>query len=46
MTDLLAYLTDKCCEGRPELCAPNAFVPLEAICKPAQVRKARKSRTA
>jgi len=24
MTDLLAYLTDNCCGGRPELCSPAA----------------------
>jgi ArsR family transcriptional regulator, arsenate/arsenite/antimonite-responsive transcriptional repressor len=23
MNDLLAYLTDNCCGGRPELCAPS-----------------------
>jgi ArsR family transcriptional regulator, arsenate/arsenite/antimonite-responsive transcriptional repressor len=24
MTDLLGYLTENCCGGRPELCAPTA----------------------
>ena len=24
MTDLLAYLTENCCGGRPELCSPSA----------------------
>jgi ArsR family transcriptional regulator len=24
MTDLIAYLTEKCCGGRPELCLPTA----------------------
>jgi ArsR family transcriptional regulator, arsenate/arsenite/antimonite-responsive transcriptional repressor len=25
MTDLLGYLTENCCGGRPELCAPTAL---------------------
>ena len=25
MTDLLGYLTENCCGGRPELCAPGAL---------------------
>jgi ArsR family transcriptional regulator, arsenate/arsenite/antimonite-responsive transcriptional repressor len=49
MTDLLAYLTNNCCEGRSELCAPEAFVPLEAVGKviekSATTAKARKART-
>jgi DNA-binding transcriptional ArsR family regulator len=36
MNDLLGYLTDNCCGGRPELCAPP-------VCKPA-ARPARKPR--
>jgi hypothetical protein len=28
MNELLSYLTDNCCGGRPKLCAPN-FVPLD-----------------
>lgn len=31
MNELLAYLTQNCCGGRPELCAPSAFVPLETL---------------
>src|ERR1700719_4151844 len=31
MNDLLAYLTENCCGGRPEVCAPNACVPAESI---------------
>jgi DNA-binding transcriptional ArsR family regulator len=27
MNALLAYLTEKCCGGRPELCGPEAFPP-------------------
>ena len=41
MTGLLAYLTENCCGGRPELCAPAAFVPLASIGAPA--RTARRS---
>ncbi len=35
MNELLAYLTDNCCGGRSELCAPAAFVPLSAVGRPA-----------
>src|ERR1700683_2188002 len=31
MNDLLAYLTENCCGGRPESCAPNASVPIESV---------------
>jgi DNA-binding transcriptional ArsR family regulator len=31
MNDLLAYLTENCCGGRPEVCAPNACVPVESV---------------
>ena len=31
MNALLAYLTENCCGGRPELCAPAPFVPLRAL---------------
>ena len=27
MNSLVAYLTDHCCQGRPELCKPNARAP-------------------
>lgn len=27
MTALVAYLTDHCCQGRPELCAPEVTKP-------------------
>jgi ArsR family transcriptional regulator len=27
MNGLLSYLTEKCCGGRPELCAPQVFPP-------------------
>lgn len=31
MRGLLSYLTDDCCGGRPELCLPQAFVPLKSV---------------
>jgi DNA-binding transcriptional ArsR family regulator len=31
MNQLLAYLTENCCGGRPELCAPNSFVSAETL---------------
>jgi ArsR family transcriptional regulator len=34
MSALLAYLTENCCQGAPEACAP-------AVCKPPRVRRAR-----
>src|SRR5882757_3347360 len=36
MNDLLGYLTSNCCEGRPELCAPNSFIPLAAVGVPSK----------
>jgi ArsR family transcriptional regulator, arsenate/arsenite/antimonite-responsive transcriptional repressor len=30
MTGLLAYLTENCCAGRPDLCAPETCAPVEA----------------
>lgn len=35
MDNLLAYLTENCCGGRPELCGPGARTPV----KPAPKRK-------
>lgn len=45
MGDLLAYLTQNCCGGRPELCAPLADT-LEPVsgCTPAQAIKPRRQR--
>jgi ArsR family transcriptional regulator len=31
MNELLGYLTENCCGGRPELCIPAPFVPLEKL---------------
>jgi len=30
ITGLLAYLTENCCAGRPDLCAPETCAPVEA----------------
>jgi DNA-binding transcriptional ArsR family regulator len=32
MSDLLVYLMEDCCQGRPELCAPIAEVAARAAC--------------
>src|SRR6202050_2914587 len=37
MTDLLAYLTENCCGGRPELCAPAAPSACGTECAPGQI---------
>src|SRR5512146_1609518 len=29
MNDLLTYLTENCCTGRPDLCAPETCAPVE-----------------
>jgi len=34
MTDLLGYLTENCCGGRPELCAPEVTSGCAAACAP------------
>ena len=44
MNELLAYLTEDCCGGRPELCAPNAFVPAEALQTSARAAASRTGR--
>jgi DNA-binding transcriptional ArsR family regulator len=36
MSELLGYLTENCCGGRPELCAPDAGSTCGAECSPAQ----------
>lgn len=33
MTNLLGYLTDNCCGGKPELCAPVACAPAKSVGK-------------
>jgi ArsR family transcriptional regulator, arsenate/arsenite/antimonite-responsive transcriptional repressor len=32
MGELLVYLTEDCCQGRPEVCAPLAEVAVRAAC--------------
>jgi ArsR family transcriptional regulator, arsenate/arsenite/antimonite-responsive transcriptional repressor len=44
MSELLAYLTDNCCGGRPELCAPAAASVCAPECAPRQVTTLRRSR--
>ena len=34
MTDLVGYLTENCCGGRPELCSPAAAPECESQCPP------------
>jgi DNA-binding transcriptional ArsR family regulator len=34
MRDLLVYLTEDCCGGRPEVCAPLAEVANKSLCCP------------
>jgi ArsR family transcriptional regulator len=46
MNGLMAYLTEKCCGGRPELCGPDAFPPGQCAqdscapgaCEPLQIK--------
>jgi DNA-binding transcriptional ArsR family regulator len=46
MNGLMAYLTEKCCGGRPELCGPDAFPPAQCAedscapgaCEPLQIQ--------
>ena len=46
MNGLMAYLTEKCCGGRPELCGPDTFPPAECAaescapgtCEPLQIK--------
>ena len=45
MNGLMAYLTEKCCGGRPELCGPDVFPPAQCgedscapgACEPIQI---------
>ena len=41
MNDVLAYLTENCCAGRPELCAPATCAPSET--KTVQARTVRET---
>ena len=42
MNDLLAYLTENCCGGRSELCAPEAAPSCGTECAPGQTTVASK----
>jgi ArsR family transcriptional regulator len=42
MSDLLGYLTENCCGGRPELCAPVAASGCASECAPQQTTAAAK----
>ncbi len=44
MSDLLAYLTENCCGGRAELCAPRASAGCSSECAPPAPVQSRKSR--
>ncbi len=46
MNGLMAFLTEKCCGGRPELCGPEVFPPVQCaedscapgVCEPLQIK--------
>src|SRR5262249_2685103 len=42
MNDLVSYLTENCCGGRPELCSPAALAGCRAECTPQQTSVASK----
>jgi ArsR family transcriptional regulator, arsenate/arsenite/antimonite-responsive transcriptional repressor len=42
MNDLLSYLTENCCGGRPELCSPAALAGCGVECAPQQAGAAPK----
>ncbi len=44
MNDLLAYLTENCCGGRPELCVPAATPNSASECAPQQTATLKKTR--
>jgi ArsR family transcriptional regulator, arsenate/arsenite/antimonite-responsive transcriptional repressor len=44
MTDLLSYLTENCCAGHPELCAPAVCEPVP--CAPRNAARTRKKEAA
>ena len=46
MSDLLAYLTENCCGGRPELCSSAAAPGYGSDCAPQQTAKPKKNRKA
>jgi ArsR family transcriptional regulator, arsenate/arsenite/antimonite-responsive transcriptional repressor len=46
MTNLLGYLTENCCGGRPELCAPAVISNCELECAPQSMGATKKTRRA
>ncbi len=44
MNELLGYLTENCCGGRPEICAPAKCAP-ERLAEPKALRPKRRSNT-
>jgi ArsR family transcriptional regulator, arsenate/arsenite/antimonite-responsive transcriptional repressor len=44
MTNLLGYLTENCCGGRPELCAPAAISDCGPECAPQSIEATKKNR--
>jgi DNA-binding transcriptional ArsR family regulator len=44
MSDLLAYLTENCCGGRPELCVPATVADCGSECAPQQGVTPKKNR--
>jgi ArsR family transcriptional regulator len=46
MNDLLAYLTENCCGGRPELCSPAAMSGCQSESTPQQTVTTKKNRRA
>src|SRR5271154_5969339 len=44
MNGLLAYLTENCCGGRPELCAPAAMPNCASECAPQPALAAKRNR--
>ena len=46
MNDLLSYLTDNCCGGRPELCNPTVATGCVSECAPEQTVTTKKNRRA
>ena len=38
MADLLGFLVDDCCNGRPEICSPLAEIASRAACCAAEIR--------
>jgi ArsR family transcriptional regulator len=46
MNDLIAYLTENCCDGRPELCSPATMSSCQSESVPQQTITTKKNRRA